>query len=229
MKTFIDIIKSKSTKELLDIYHNHYLEYQEAFIDLCAEELRQRGVEITSITLELPEELKPQIQKYMKRKLYNGESSINIARELCRYGYRKEDFEDLLGLAKHQTAIMKMEDIIQKYKRDIVLGVLCIPFSLLSLYIETSGDHSSYGPLTYLSLFVLIACLIGTPIKTILMIWYTIKIKIKKKEKSTHFQDNTKKYATPGNCVTTAIDGRTKTSIYNFGTRDVKTQKKALI
>lgn len=41
MKTFIDIIKSKSTKELLDIYHNHYLEYQEAFIDLCAEELRQ--------------------------------------------------------------------------------------------------------------------------------------------------------------------------------------------
>ena len=113
MKTFIDIIKSKSTKELLDIYHNHYLEYQEAFIDLCAEELRQRGVEITSITLELPEELKPQIQEYMKRKLYNGESSINIARELCRYGYRKEDFEDLLGLAKHQTAIMKMEDIIQ--------------------------------------------------------------------------------------------------------------------
>ncbi|MFW5552726.1 MAG: hypothetical protein ACOCNA_03865 [Prevotella pectinovora] len=183
MKTFIDIIKSKSTKELLDIYHNHYLEYQEAFIDLCAEELRQRGVEITSITLELPEELKPQIQEYMKRKLYNGESSINIARELCRYGYRKEDFEDLLGLAKHQTAIMKMEDIIQKYKRDIVLGVLCIPFSLLSLYIETSGDHSSYGPLTYLSLFVLIACLIGTPIKTILMIWYTIKIKIKKKRK----------------------------------------------
>ena len=182
MKTFIDIIKSKSTKELLDIYHNHYLEYQEAFIDLCAEELRQRGVEITSITLELPEELKPQIQEYMKRKLYNGESSINIARELCRYGYRKEDFEDLLGLAKHQTAIMKMEDIIQKYKRDIVLGVLCIPFSLLSLYIETSGDHSSYGPLTYLSLFVLIACLIGTPIKTILMIWYTIKIKIKKKK-----------------------------------------------
>ena len=183
MKTFIDIIKSKSTKELLDIYHNHYLEYQEAFIDLCAEELRQRGVEITSITLELPEELKPQIQEYMKRKLYNGESSINIAHELCRYGYRKEDFEDLLGLAKHQTAIMKMEDIIQKYKRDIVLGVLCIPFSLLSLYIETSGDHSSYGPLTYLSLFVLIACLIGTPIKTILMIWYTIKIKIKKKRK----------------------------------------------
>lgn len=186
MKTFIDIIKSKSTKELLDIYHNHYLEYQEAFIDLCAEELRQRGVEITSITLELPEELKPQIQEYMKRKLYNGESSINIARELCRYGYRKEDFEDLLGLAKHQTAIMKMEDIIQKYKRDIVLGVLCIPFSLLSLYIETSGDHSSYGPLTYLSLFVLIACLIGTPIKTILMIWYTIKIKIKKKKRKIH-------------------------------------------
>lgn len=186
MKTFIDIIKSKSTKELFDIYHNHYLEYQEAFIDLCAEELRQRGVEITSITLELPEELKPQIQEYMKRKLYNGESSINIARELCRYGYRKEDFEDLLGLAKHQTAIMKMEDIIQKYKRDIVLGVLCIPFSLLSLYIETSGDHSSYGPLTYLSLFVLIACLIGTPIKTILMIWYTIKIKIKKRKIHPH-------------------------------------------
>ena len=181
MKTFIDIIKSKSTKELLDIYHNHYLEYQEAFIDLCAEELRQRGVEITSITLELPEELKPQIQEYMKRKLYNGESSINIARELCRYGYRKEDFEDLLGQAKHQAAILKMEVAIQKYKRDIVLGVLCIPFSLLSLYIETSGDHSSYGPLTYLSLFALIACLIGTPIKTILMIWYTIKIKIKKR------------------------------------------------
>lgn len=182
MKTFIDIIKSKSTKELLDIYHNHYLEYQEAFIDLCAEELRQRGVEITSITLELPEELKPQIQEYMKRKLYNGESSINIARELCRYGYRKEDLEDLLGQAKHQAAILKMEVAIQKYKRDIVLGVLCIPFSLLSLYIETSGDHSSYGPLTYLSLFVLIACLIGTPIKTILMIWYTIKIKIKKRK-----------------------------------------------
>ena len=90
-------------------------------------------MEITSITLELPEELKPQIQEYMRRKLYNGESSINIARELCRYGYRKEDFEDLLGQAKHQAAILKMEVAIQKYKRDIVLGVLCIPFSLLSL------------------------------------------------------------------------------------------------
>lgn len=135
MKTFIDIIKSKSTKELLDIYHNHYLEYQEAFIDLCAEELRQRGVEITSITLELPEELKPQIQEYMKRKLYNGESSINIARELCRYGYRKEDFEDLLGLAKHQTAIMKMEDIISKSIREILIWVPTILLMLLLLYV----------------------------------------------------------------------------------------------
>ena len=136
MKTFIDIIKSKSTKELLDIYHNHYLEYQEAFIDLCAEELRQRGVEITSITLELPEELKPQIQEYMKRKLYNGESSINIARELCRYGYRKEDFEDLLGLAKHQTAIMKMEGAILKNIWDILFVLPGILILLLLFYID---------------------------------------------------------------------------------------------
>ena len=182
MKSFIDIIKSKSTEELLDIYNNRYLEYQESFIDLCSEELRRRGVEIPSITLDLPKELIPYIQEMMVCQLYEGESSINIARKLCRLGYKKEDFEDLLGQAKHQAAILKMENAIQKYKRDIVLGVLCIPFSLLSLYIETLGDHSSYGPFTYLSLFTLIACLIGTPIKTILMIWYTIKIKIKKKK-----------------------------------------------
>lgn len=117
--------------------------------------------------------------------LYEGESSINIARKLCRLGYNKEDFEDLLGQAKHQAAILNMENAIQKYKRDIVIGVLCIPFSLLSLYIETLGDHSSYGPFTYLSLFALIACLIGTPIKTILIIWNSIKIKIKKKNPPT--------------------------------------------
>ena len=49
-----------------------------------------------------------------------------------------------------------------------------------------------------------------------------------KKEKSTHFQDNTGKYATLGNSMTTAIDGRAKTSIQNFGIRDFKTQKKRL-
>lgn len=37
MKSFVDIIKSKSTEELLDIYNYRYLEYQESFIDLCSE------------------------------------------------------------------------------------------------------------------------------------------------------------------------------------------------
>lgn len=186
MKTFIDIIKSKSTKELLDIYHNHYLEYQEAFIDLCAEELRQRGVEITSITLELPEELKPQIQEYMKRKLYNGESSINIARELCRYGYRKEDFEDLLGLAKHQTAIMKMEDIISKSIREILIWVPTILLMLLLLYVTLSSDYYSGSSIITLgSGCVLIVGPIKIIISIILIIWYSIKIKIKKKNPPT--------------------------------------------
>ena len=186
MKTFIDIIKSKSTKELLDIYHNHYLEYQEAFIDLCAEELRQRGVEITSITLELPEELKPQIQKYMKRKLYNGESSINIARELCRYGYRKEDFEDLLGLAKHQTAIMKMEDIISKSIREILIWVPTILLMLLLLYDTLSTDYYSGSSIITLgSGCVLIVGPINIIISIILIICYSIKIKIKKKNPPT--------------------------------------------
>ena len=114
MKSFIDIIKSKSTEELLDIYNNRYLEYQESFIDLCSEEFRRRGVEIPSITLDLPKELIPYIQEMMVCQLYEGESSINIARKLCRLGYKKEDFEDLLGQAKHQAAILKMENAIQK-------------------------------------------------------------------------------------------------------------------
>lgn len=186
MKTFIDIIKSKSTKELLDIYHNHYLEYQEAFIDLCAKELRQRGVEITSITLELPEELKPQIQEYMKRKLYNGESSINIARELCRYGYRKEDFEDLLGLAKHQTAILKMEDIISKSIREILIWVPTILLMLLLLYDTLSTDYYSGSSIITLgSGCVLIVGPIKIIISIFLIIWYSIKIKIKKKNPPT--------------------------------------------
>lgn len=186
MKTFIDIIKSKSTKELLDIYHNHYLEYQEAFIDLCAKELRQRGVEITSITLELPEELKPQIQEYMKRKLYNGESSINIARELCRYGYRKEDFEDLLGLAKHQAAILKMEDIISKSIREILIWVPTILLMLLLLYDTLSTDYYSGSSIITLgSGCVLIVGPIKIIISIFLIIWYSIKIKIKKKNPPT--------------------------------------------
>ena len=186
MKTFIDIIKSKSTKELLDIYHNHYLEYQEAFIDLCAEELRQRGVEITSITLELPEELKPQIQEYMKRKLYNGESSINIARILCRYGYRKEDFEDLLGLAKHQAAILKMEDIISKSIREILIWIPTILLMLLLLYDTLSTDYYSGSSIITLGPgCVLIVGPIKIIISIILIIWYSIKIKIKKKNPPT--------------------------------------------
>lgn len=185
MKTFIDIIKSKSTKELLDIYHNHYLEYQEAFIDLCAEELRQRGVEITSITLELPEELKPQIQEYMKRKLYNGESSINIARELCRYGYRKEDFEDLLGLAKHQSAIMKMEGAILKNIWDILLVLPGILILLLLFYIDSLTGHTTMGYLDYLATMVIFVGPIKIIISIFLIIWYSIKIKIKKKNPPT--------------------------------------------
>ena len=185
MKTFIDIIKSKSTKELLDIYHNHYLEYQEAFIDLCAEELRQRGVEITSITLELPEELKPQIQEYMKRKLYNGESSINIARELCRYGYRKEDFEDLLGLAKHQTAIMKMEGAILKNIWDILFVLPGILILLLLFYIDWLTGHTTMGYLDYLATMVIFVGPIKIIISIFLIIWYSIKIKIKKKNPPT--------------------------------------------
>ena len=185
MKSFIDIIKSKSTEELLDIYNNRYLEYQESFIDLCSEELRRRGVEIPSITLDLPEEMKPQFQKMMEHKLFKGESSINLARKLCHLGYNKEDFEDLLGQAKHQAAILKMENAIIKSIWELVSYVSVTLFILLLLYIDILTGHSSWYPLKFLGACLLIAVPVKIIILIILIIWNSIKIKIKKKNPPT--------------------------------------------
>lgn len=72
--SFSDIIKRKSTEELLDIYNNHYLEYQETFIDLCTEELRQRGVNVATGTIDPSEESKPIIQALIVHLLCKGAS-----------------------------------------------------------------------------------------------------------------------------------------------------------
>ena len=185
MKSFVDIIKGKSTEELLDIYNNRYLEYQESFIDLCSEELRRRGVEIPSITLDLPKELIPYIQEMMVCQLYEGESSINIARKLCRLGYKKEDFEDLLGLAKHQSAIMKMEGAILKNIWDILFVLPGILILLLLFYIDSLTGHTTMGYLDYLATMVIFVGPIKIIISIFLIIWYSIKIKIKKKNPPT--------------------------------------------
>ena len=179
--SFADIIKRKSTEELLDIYDNHYLEYQETFIDLCTEELRRRGVNLACGTLDLSEESKPQIQAHILHLLYKGESPINVGRQLCHDGYKKDDIERLLVQAQHQVAVYKRDNAISESKAGLWIGPAIILISLIWWYIASLIGYTialwHIVPVEFIGLYL---GTIITIISTIRLIWYSIK-SIKKK------------------------------------------------
>lgn len=179
--SFLDIIKRKSTEELLDIYNNHYLEYQEAFIDLCTEELRQRGVNITSGTIDLSAESKSQLQAMIVHRICKGESPTNVSRQLCHDGYQKDDIEKLVSQVQEQVATYKRENAISDSKAGLWIGPAIILVSLIWRYIASligytiAFRHSI--PVEFIGLFLGIIITVSSPIR---LIRYSIKNKKKK-------------------------------------------------
>lgn len=176
--SFLDIIKRKSTEELLDIYNNHYLEYQEAFIDLCTEELRQRGVNIASDTIDLSAESKSQLQAMIVHRICKGESPTNVSHQLCHDGYKKDDIEKLISQAQDQVTTYKRANAISKSKAGLWIGPTIILVSLIWRHIAPGYTivfrHSIPIPVEFIGLFFGIIITISSPIK---LIWYSKKDK----------------------------------------------------
>lgn len=179
MDSFINIIKEKTTGELLDIYNYHYHEYQETFVDLCGEELRRRGVNIASNTIDLSEELKTSIQDDIKDRLYNGENSIDIIQDFCHSGYKKDDIKELLKLVKLPAAISKTKDALTESICELLLELFIILGLIFVAFIMHLISPSGKSFFLDLPILIISMAVAAYTIKSLFkLIWYSIKNKI---------------------------------------------------
>ena len=106
---------------------------------------------------------------------------INVGRQLCHDGYKKDDIEKLLVQAQHQVAVCKRDNAISESKAGLWIGPAIILVSLIWWYIASLIGYTivlwHIIPVEFIGFFLGAVITIISPIR---LIWYSIK-NIKKK------------------------------------------------
>lgn len=160
---FTEIIKAKSTDELLDIYVNNFLDYQEAFIQQVYEELTHaRGVNDTQLRMAITQgrELSKNDYLSMGRVLYRQERTRSeIERFFSRYNLSTKEIDKLCEQLDEETRVAKNNDYMSQMLGGAFLLVLCLIIYMLGYKIVYIGSNDDVT--WFVALCAIIAIMIG--------------------------------------------------------------------
>lgn len=130
-----DIIEKKSTKELIYIYE-HYLDYQEDFIDRCVKELERRNVLDSACEKRFNLLTNEEVEQYILNALRSGSNIDDILKELKHNNIVTPNADEVVKKTLEQFKIEVWDNKITDSRRNIV--VLLFPTGISLLFISSA-------------------------------------------------------------------------------------------